>query len=239
MESVVSGTSTVLQCGSTTNTYDVNNNLIGVRDATKAANNRDFITDVAGRILQGTQNGNVQRQLVVNGEVLGRYGTMLNPDKPADSSGNPNFLTTANFNFGYTKISGSYPAANPGTRTVTAGETLKSIAKSVYGDASLWYLIADANGLAGDRDLRVGQTLTVPSRVTGAKNSSNSFKPYSPGDVVGNTTPNLPSPPSGGGGGGGGGGDGLYRRCSRCCVRKYCGRRSCRSRRVCRQPACG
>lgn len=209
LEGSIVGSSTVLQGGTTTNLYDANNNLVGVRDSTKGANNRDFITDVAGRILQATQNGNVQRQLVVNGEVLGRYGTMLNPDKPADSSGNPNFVTTANFNFGYTKISGSYPAANPGTRTVAAGDTLASIAKSVFGDSSLWYLIADANGLSGDRDLRVGQTITVPNRVTGAKNSASSFKPYNPGEVVGNTTPNLPSPPSGGGGGGGCGGLGM------------------------------
>jgi YD repeat-containing protein len=202
MESVVSGTSNLLQPGSTTSTYDVNNNLVAVTDSTKAANNRSFINDAAGRILQSTQNGNVQRQLVANGEVLGRYGTYLNPDKPADSSGNPLFVTGANFNFGYTKISGSYPGANPGTRTVEAGESLQSIAKSVYGDSSLWYLVADANGLTSDRDLRVGQTLTVPSRVTGANNSSNTFKPYNPGEVVGNTTPNLPSPPSGGGGGG-------------------------------------
>ncbi len=180
----------------------MNNNLVAVSDSTKTANNRSFINDAAGRILQGTQNGNTQRQLVVNGEVLGRHGTYLNPDKPADSSGNPLITTGANLNFGYTKISGSYPGANPSTRTVAAGESLQSIAKSVYGDSSLWYLVADANGLASDRDLRVGQTLTVPNRVTGAANSSNSFKPYNPGDVVGNTTPNLPSPPSGGGGGG-------------------------------------
>lgn len=204
MEGVVTGTSNVLQGGSTTNTYDVNNNLAAVTDSTKAANNRTFINDAGGRILQSTQNGNTQRQLVVNGEVLGRYGSYLNPDKPADSSGNPLFVTGSSFNFGYTKISGSYPAANPGTKVVAAGDTLASIAKSVYGDSSLWYLIADANGLGGDRDLRVGQTLTVPSRVTGARNNSNSFKPYNPGEVVGNTTPNLPSPPSGGGGGCGG-----------------------------------
>lgn len=35
---------------------------------------------MAGRVLQGTQNGNTQRQLVANGEVLGRYGTYLNAD---------------------------------------------------------------------------------------------------------------------------------------------------------------
>ncbi|MFN7862986.1 MAG: hypothetical protein ACK5N7_06635, partial [Curvibacter sp.] len=71
-------------------------------------------------------------------------------------------------------------------------------------DSSLWYLVADANGLSSDRELRVGQTLNVPSRVTGGANNSNTFKPYNPGEVVGDTTPNLPSPPVGGGGGGGG-----------------------------------
>jgi len=58
-------------------------------DATKGANNRSFINDVAGRVLYANQGGNVQRQLVVNGEVLGRFGTMLNPDKPADSAAWP------------------------------------------------------------------------------------------------------------------------------------------------------
>lgn len=185
LEGGIGGTSTVLQAGNTTNLYDVNNNLIGVRDATKSANNRDFVTDAAGRILQASQGGNVQRQLVVNGEVLGRYGTYLNPDQPADGSGNPNFVTAASFSFGYTKIGGSYPAANPGTRTVAAGDTLAATAKAVYGDSSLCYLIADANGLSSERELRVGQTLTVPNRVTGASNSSHSFKPYNPGAVVG------------------------------------------------------
>ncbi len=205
MESVVSGTSNLLQPGSTTSTYDVNNNLVAVTDATKPANNRSFINDAAGRILQGTQNGNVQRQLVVNGEVLGRHGTYVNPDKPADNNGNPLFTSGSSFNFGYTKISGSYPAANPGTRTVAAGDSLQSMAESLYGDATLWYLIADANGLASDRDLRVGQTLTVPNRFTGASNNSNTFKPYNPGEVVGNTTPNLPAPPPPSGKGGCGG----------------------------------
>ncbi|MCA3237042.1 MAG: LysM peptidoglycan-binding domain-containing protein, partial [Curvibacter sp.] len=32
--------------------------------------------------------------------------------------------------------------------------------------------MADANGLSSDRELRVGQTLNVPSRVTGGANNS-------------------------------------------------------------------
>lgn len=71
LEGGISGSSTVLQAGNTTNLYDVNNNLIGVRDATKSTNNRDFVTDAAGRILQASQGGNVQRQLVVKARCWG------------------------------------------------------------------------------------------------------------------------------------------------------------------------
>ena len=159
---------------------------------------------VGGVDLRSTERAVAFYGEFVNGEVLGRHGTYVNPDKPADNNGNPLFTSGSSFNFGYTKISGSYPSANPGTRTVAAGDSLQSMAESLYGDATLWYLIADANGLASDRDLRVGQTLTVPNRVTGASNNSNTFKPYNPGEVVGNTTPNLPAPPPSSGGGCGG-----------------------------------
>jgi len=46
---------------------------------------------------------------------------------------------------------------------VQAGDTLQGIAQSAYGDSALWYLVAEANGLSSDADLRVGQTLTIPN----------------------------------------------------------------------------
>ena len=48
---------------------------------------------------------------------------------------------------------------------MATGDTLQTIAHSAYGDSSLWYRIADANGLSGNADLRVGQTLSIPNRV--------------------------------------------------------------------------
>ncbi|WP_176167915.1 LysM peptidoglycan-binding domain-containing protein [Luteibacter sp. 22Crub2.1] len=39
---------------------------------------------------------------------------------------------------------------------VQTGDTLKSIAQSVYGNASLWYVIAQANAISGDAELAVG-----------------------------------------------------------------------------------
>jgi hypothetical protein len=79
---------------------------------------------------------------------------------------------------------------------VRSGDTLATIAKAAYGDSQLWYLIADANGLSGDRDLRVGQTINIPTKVGGIHNNAGTFKPYDPSKVIGNTAPNLPVPQS-------------------------------------------
>lgn len=46
-----------------------------------------------------------------------------------------------------------------------AGDTLAGIAQSLWGDASLWYLIADANGLAGSEPLAAGRLLSIPNKV--------------------------------------------------------------------------
>jgi nucleoid-associated protein YgaU len=52
------------------------------------------------------------------------------------------------FDFGYARISASYPTPSPGAYTVRTGDTLQSIAQGAYGDSALWYRIAEANGLA-------------------------------------------------------------------------------------------
>lgn len=188
--------------GSSTNSYDVNGNLVAISDSTKSANNRSFVNDIAGHALYVNQGGNVERQLVVNGEVLGRFGAGINPDNPTDSNGNPIFTGINEFNFGYQTINGDYPTSSPGMVVVAAGDTLQSIARGAYGDSQLWYTIAEANGLANNSDLRVGQTLTIPNRANTIHNDSNTFKPYDPSKITGSTTPNLPAPPPADDGGG-------------------------------------
>jgi hypothetical protein len=86
---------------------------------------------------------------------------------------------------------------------VQAGDTLKSIAQAVYGNASLWYVIAQANAIEGDSQLAVGQDLTIPEVKTN-QNDSTTYKPYNSSEIAGSTTPGLPTiappppPPSGG-----------------------------------------
>ena len=151
--------------------------------------NRSFVTDQAGHILQKTENGKTQNYFYAN-------------DKPLGSSG---ALSAADFDYNYTPVSGQYPASVPGSYVVSTGDTLRGIALALFGDAQLWYLVADANGLKSDADLKVGQRLTIPNQVTNLHNSSETFKPYAPGQIIGDTTPTLPDPPPPSKGGGCGG----------------------------------
>jgi YD repeat-containing protein len=124
------GWSTQLQQpGSSTQQYDANGFLVGYADSSQAANNRSFVNDAAGRVLWVNQAGNVQRQLVVNGEVLGVYGAGVNPANPASGvASNPNFANLVDFDFDYARISASNPNASPGAYQVRPGDTLQTIA---------------------------------------------------------------------------------------------------------------
>src|SRR6185295_1334466 len=139
--------------------------------------------------------GNVQRQLIVNGEVLGLYGAGVDPTNPSSgNNNNPNFANVVDFDFGYAKISANYPTPSPGAYTVRTGDTLQTIAQGAYGDSSLWYRIAEANGLMSNSDLKVGQTLNIPNRVSSISNNSSTFKPYDPTTIEGDKTPSLATP---------------------------------------------
>lgn len=96
---------------------------------------------------------------------------------------------------GDTPVSDQFPGNVPGNYVVSAGDTLRGIALAMFGDAQLWYLIADANGLKSDADLRVGLNLVMPNKVTNLRNAHDTFKPYEPGKIIGDTTPTLPNPP--------------------------------------------
>ena len=56
------------------------------------------------------------------------------------------------------------------SRDAASGQKLKTIATGAYGDASLWWKIAQGNGLTGDADLRVGQMITIPAAVGSGHN---------------------------------------------------------------------
>jgi YD repeat-containing protein len=180
-ERVVHGSSTYFQAGDTTLNYDVNGNVIRIEDRFNANKNRDHIVNYWGMILQKRENGQTQYYYYADGSPVGSVG---------DIGG-----ANADFDYNYTPVSDSYPASSPSSYTVNQGDTLKGIALAVWGDARLWYLIADANGLRGDSDLKTGQILTIPNQITNIYNSFETRNVYSPGDIIGSSTPTLPEPP--------------------------------------------
>ncbi|MCG2593198.1 LysM peptidoglycan-binding domain-containing protein [Ramlibacter sp. XY19] len=181
--------------GTTTQEYDANGFLFRITDSRESLNDRSFVNDANGRALFVNQGGKVQRQFIVNGEVLGIYGAGVDQVAPTwGTTTIPKFADVADFDFGYARISASYPAPSPGAYTVRDGDSLQAIARGAYGDSSLWYRIAEANGLASSSDLKVGQTLNIPNRVSTISNNATTFKPYDPSRIEGDKSPALPMP---------------------------------------------
>lgn len=180
--------------GETVSTYDGNGFRTHIDDKKQDANDRWIINDASGKVLLINQSSHIQRQLIVNGEVLGRYGEVVNDDEPRDNNGVPVFKTVADFEFGFKSQAGDTPIVQDRTHVVSAGDTMQSIAQLHYGDSRLWYRVAEANGLSSNDDLKAGQVLKVPgTEVSG--NASNTFRPYDPAEVIGSTTPYIPLPP--------------------------------------------
>ncbi|MBE7157676.1 MAG: hypothetical protein INR62_04450 [Rhodospirillales bacterium] len=76
--STVVATSTAPGLGGTSYEYGHVGELSRVVDIRNPEATRTFVNDIAGNMLYAEQGGHVQRQLVVNGEVLGRYGHLAN-----------------------------------------------------------------------------------------------------------------------------------------------------------------
>jgi hypothetical protein len=84
--------------------------------------------------------------------------------------------------------------ADGGGYTVSEdGESLSSVAEQMWGDASLWYVLAQANGLSGDASLVQGQHLTIPAGIQRNSFTATTFKPYDPAETLGNISPSGPA----------------------------------------------
>ena len=169
-------------------------------DAQGADNNRHYYNDATGQALLVQHGERIQRQLIANGQVLGRYGTGPDPVKPKDDDANPQFVTGADLNFTYQPVNDAHPGATPTAYRVQPGDTLQGIAKLAYGDAGYWYRIAEANGLDARTTLQTGQQLQLPGLTGTTYDRAESIRPYDASQVIGNTTPTMPPPPPDDGG---------------------------------------
>jgi YD repeat-containing protein len=195
--------------GSTTLTYDANGHVATIVDSNTPANNRSFVNDVAGAVLAradgtsapvasvspGAPDTRVEHMLVVDEQTVGlsakAYVTNAGTTPPQEAA-------VSRFDFGAQSVSSLGDA--PGHYVVTGADadgglkSLQRIAQTIYGDSTLWYVIAEANGLSSNSDMKAGSVLLIPSSVTTSKNDVRTFKPWDPSVIKGSTTPSLPKP---------------------------------------------
>lgn len=157
-----------------------------VRDLGEVVNRLWY--DADGHIQSHTAGGQTEFNLIVNGQVYGEES------QTADNILGSNYLGVT---------SASLAAAPSSYSVQSTNETLQGIAQSIWGDANLWYLIADANALGSDAKLTVGQVLRIPARVNTVHGDYGTYKPYDPSEQIGSTAPVMPEPKAGKGGCGG------------------------------------
>ncbi|MBI3899425.1 MAG: LysM peptidoglycan-binding domain-containing protein [Gammaproteobacteria bacterium] len=207
--------------GTTTYKYDANGHLRELYDHVQDRTIR-YVNNHLGQVMKRYQSEVeiqvahpkepiIRRFFYLNGIAIGDVGTDKVPSRidyaqvladrkdkggghiHGDLKDRVTPVTSADFDQNFRPIGPDYPSKTPGTYVVNAGDTLQSIASAVWGDASLWYLIADANGLTGSEALPAGTRLAIPNVVTNVHNTSETFRPYDPRLILGDTTPTLPA----------------------------------------------
>lgn len=196
------------QAGSTERVYNVHGEMVEFRDKKESKNNRFFAYNADGQVVtavkgafttsaQGQQalrnalhradnEVKAQHYFFANGQQVGSVGQLTDE--------NNYFL--ANFDLNFTPVSPGYPTAVPSQVVVQEGETLRIIALRIFGDSSLWYIIAEENGLTDpDAQLTAGTVLQIPNEVVSLSNTSSAFKPFDITELLGDTTPTQPAPP--------------------------------------------
>jgi YD repeat-containing protein len=179
----------------TRNSYDVHGDLLSqnVVNSDVLPNNATvssaatnfFAYDGQGHVLSKLTSGGTENYFYANGEEVADIGIGA--------------LKIAQFSNSYTPVSEVYPAATPGSYVVNSTDTLATIAQTVFGDPSLWYLIADANSLQfGPNDAlpatEVGKTYIIPNVVANVQGSSGPFAPFNPTSIGAPQPAALPAP---------------------------------------------
>ena len=122
---------------------------LGQGDNQDHAETKSFIADNDGHIIYETHDDGKK------GDALEHDQFLYANDNPVGQNvqGTDGKLTVQLDSNSYTPVQ-NLSDSNPGsnlTYTVANGDTLQGIANTMYGNASLWFVIAEANGLsAGD-----------------------------------------------------------------------------------------
>jgi YD repeat-containing protein len=180
--------------------------LILLRDEITGTIDRPNYRYFASTYTPGSIANKVQRYYYVDGKRVGDVGndgpsrtdyitSMANRSSQTGNYANWRPVGSADFDQNYEPISPTNPGPVSSSYTVRNGDTLQSIAATVWGDSAMWYLIADANGLISGSTLNANQVLVIPNKVTNIHNNAGTFRPYNPGEAIGDLNPTIPAMP--------------------------------------------
>lgn len=195
--------------------YDFNGHLKGVTDSSAGGRYMSYFSDAQGVVLRRSESkegktyatfyfyaddrrvGDVSTDPTSRNNRIS-YAELLAQDphaKPKDRFKDLQPITSADFDQSYEPINANYPGSAATSYVARTGDTLRSIARSLWGDAAMWYVLADANALSADATLSNGQVLVIPNKVTNIHNNADTFRPYNPGEAIGSIDPTAPTPP--------------------------------------------
>ncbi len=180
--------------------------LILLRDEITGTIDRPNYRYFASTYTPGSIANKVQRYYYVDGKRVGDVGndgpsrtdyvtSMANRSSQTGNYANWRPVGSADFDQNYEPISPTNPGPVASSYTVKNGDTLQSIALTVWGDSAMWYLIADANGLISGSTLSTNMALIIPNKVTNIHNNAGTFRPYNPGEAIGDLNPTIPAMP--------------------------------------------
>ncbi|SDA89538.1 YD repeat-containing protein, partial [Pseudomonas sp. NFACC15-1] len=160
--------------GLTTMSYGARGELRMASASGKANFMRYFTADLNGQLTVRTDyDFTSQRYVLHNGNMLASVGNNSAPEI---------YDTIAS-------VSPDEVPRTPSSYVIVEGDTLQGIAQKIWGDSSMWYLIADANGLGVGDALDRGTSLIIPNVVGSNANNADTFKAYDQSEVTGDLTP--------------------------------------------------
>lgn len=168
--------------------YTNSGELMYVRgtNTTVEGHDRFMVANRDGQLISRRDGKKLQDYYYSNGQVLGTAGTLLTPGK-ADF---------ASYFSSNVQSQGEMALTSLGTYTVQSGDTLQSIAGKLWGDCSLWYVLADANGIESNSLLTDGVQLSIPSVNETLHNTSSTFKTYNASSIIGANEAQPIAPPA-------------------------------------------
>jgi YD repeat-containing protein len=196
--------------------YDGNGRVTSIYVGGARPRSITFTNDMNGQVIRRDESDNNWSQgdphevwYRFNGKQMGYTGNdgTLDTDYQTSIGNRTRTPGTGAFKFGSTWGSAhadfdlsldpinSYNQGSVGNSyTVRTGDTLPGIAAQLWGDSSLWYRLAEANGMTAANALVEGQRLIVPSGVMKSQHNASTFKPYNPSEVLGDTSPVTTQP---------------------------------------------